>query len=112
MTAVHRQLYDHEIALGHDAMDGRGRAVEVVVERRQRLAEPVATLESGRVLHEVLGDEVQRRGVAVSRGPVEGQHGLFRCHRVITCRPVLEASSRAEGTDYLRPRGGGTPRAV
>ena len=67
MAPVHRQVHDDEVVLGHDAMDGCRRAVEVGVERREGLPEAFAALRTGRVLDEVLGDEAE--GGVVPRAP-------------------------------------------
>jgi hypothetical protein len=50
----------------------------------ERLAQAVASLRSGRVLDQILGDEFECRAVSTFEGLLEGQHGLRRRHRFIT----------------------------
>src|SRR3954451_18172544 len=84
MAPVQGELDDDEVTLGHDAM-GRGRwAVEVVVQRGEGLSKARTALRPGRVLDEVLGDEIEGGVVPIVQGLLKGHHGLGGRHRVIT----------------------------
>jgi hypothetical protein len=57
-------MYDDYVVLGNDPVNRRRGAVEVTVERLDRLAQTVASLGTGRVLHEVLRDVLEGGAIA------------------------------------------------
>src|SRR4051812_35456635 len=84
MAPVHRELDDDEVALSDDAMDRRGPAAQVVLERREGLSQSIAALRAGRVLDEVLGDVIEGRLVAPLHRVLEGHDRLCGRHPGIT----------------------------
>ena len=67
-------MHDDQVVLSHDAMNRRRRVVEVVVDRREGLPQPLAALRPCRVLYEVLGDQTECGAVSTLEGLVKGPH--------------------------------------
>ena len=109
MAPVHREVHDDEIVLSHDSLNRRRRVVEVVIDRRQGLPQAFAPLRPGRVLDEVLRDETECGTVSTFHGLLEGQHGLYGRHRVIT---HVAGPGRAESTAAPGRDGGQAPSAA
>jgi hypothetical protein len=84
MAPVHREVHDDAIVLSHDAMDGRRRVIQVLVEDRERLPQAFPALRTRGVLHKILRDQIECGAVPPFEGLLKGQHGLRGRHHVIT----------------------------